>query len=110
VQDLKPFPKMFKTKKAMNKKGLLLSSRYKRKIMHKKNFKLQIHSCKDKLSDCKDKNHIKNSVFAFKIWICSPCVMVCDINGENVVVAIFFEKQMNLLRAFLMVLSGGYRK
>jgi hypothetical protein len=77
----------------MNKKELLLSSRYKGKNMHKKNFKLHIHSCNDKLSDYKDTNHITNSVFASKVWSCSPCVIVGDFNVENVVVALFFEKQ-----------------
>jgi hypothetical protein len=86
----------------MNKKELLLSSRYKGKIMHKKNFNLHIHSCNYNLTDYKDTKHITNSVFSSKVWICSPCVMVCDLNGENVVVAIFHEKQMNLSRAFLM--------
>jgi hypothetical protein len=77
------------------KAKLLLSSRYKGKIMHKKNFNLHIHSCDVKVSDYKDSNHITNVVFASTVWSCSPCVMVGDLNGENVV-AIFIEKQFNL--------------
>jgi hypothetical protein len=86
----------------MNKTELLLSSRYKGKIMHKKNFNVHIHSCNDNLTDYEDTNHITNSVFSSKVWSCNPYVMVGDFNGENVVVAIFLEKQMNLSRAFLM--------
>jgi len=86
----------------MDKKELLHSSRYKRKIMHKKNFKLHIHSCNDKLSDYKDRNHITNSGVASKVWSHSPCVMVGDINGENVLAAICVEKQMNLSRSFFV--------
>ena len=88
VQDLKRFSKTFKPRRTWIKANFLLSSRYKRKITHKKNFKLHIHSCNGKLYDYKDSNHNTNSVFASKVWSCSACVMVGDLNGENVVVAI----------------------
>jgi hypothetical protein len=78
------------------KEKLLLSSRYKGEIMHKKNFNFHIHSFVGKVSDYKDSNHNTNVVFASTVWSRSPCVMVGDLNGENVVVAFFIAKQINL--------------